>query len=361
MCRSTAVALALVLGAAVAAHAQTLPTTGELSGVIVERGSERPLVGVSVVIAGSDRNAITDEEGRFHLLGAPAGKVTLVLTPPAPHRCASTRRSPPAAIGRCAISSRRRRRRAATSRPCAHRASSAPASSSSASAGRRRAAPPAAADDPLKVVEDLPGVARATVGSGDIIVWGAAPADTRVVFDGVECPRSSTSAAGARPIAAGLVARVGLTPGGFGADWGRALGGLVRVDGAGRPADGVARRRSAPTCSTAGALISYARGRFAITIAGRYSWLDKLAGAVVHGDAAAFIPLPRWDDYQLRASVALRRHERLDAHLPRRRRCVPPRGVERRSDAQSAPTDFDRSSYRAILRYEPSATAAPSR
>ena len=48
---------------------------------------------------------------------------------------------------------------------------------------------PGTQGDVLKVVEDLPGVARAAVGSGALIVWGAAPADTRVYLDGVRAPR----------------------------------------------------------------------------------------------------------------------------------------------------------------------------
>src|SRR5262249_14663737 len=80
--RSAALALALVLGAALTARAQPGPATGELSGVVVERASERPLVGIVVTVVGSERSAITDEEGRFRLSGMPAGTLTLVLTPP---------------------------------------------------------------------------------------------------------------------------------------------------------------------------------------------------------------------------------------------------------------------------------------
>ncbi|HXX68920.1 MAG TPA: hypothetical protein VEK07_17165, partial [Polyangiaceae bacterium] len=42
--------------------------------------------------------------------------------------------------------------------------------------------------DPVKIVEDLPGVARPAFGAGQIIVWGAAPAETRTYVDGVEIP-----------------------------------------------------------------------------------------------------------------------------------------------------------------------------
>jgi TonB family protein len=42
--------------------------------------------------------------------------------------------------------------------------------------------------DVIKVVENLPGVARASVGSGQLVVWGAGSADTRVYVDGVHIP-----------------------------------------------------------------------------------------------------------------------------------------------------------------------------
>ena len=71
MCPRIALALALLVAAAATAHAQA--TTGELSGVVLDRATERPLVGVTVTLAGTGRSAITDEDGRFRLSGAPAG------------------------------------------------------------------------------------------------------------------------------------------------------------------------------------------------------------------------------------------------------------------------------------------------
>ncbi|MCA1665179.1 MAG: carboxypeptidase-like regulatory domain-containing protein, partial [Myxococcales bacterium] len=180
-------AIALVcLGLATAARAQ--PTTGDLSGVVVERATERPLVGVTVTLAGTERSAITDEEGRFRLTGAPAGPATLILAAPD---------SAPVSVEEEVVAGRHREVRYLLA-PAAPRGAyestvRAPrverAGVVETGVGReeaRRAA--GAADDPLKVVEDLPGVARAAAGSGDVIVWGAAPADTRVVFDGVEWP-----------------------------------------------------------------------------------------------------------------------------------------------------------------------------
>ena len=53
-------------------------------------------------------------------------------------------------------------------------------------------------NDPIKAVQNLPGVARAPFGIGQIIVWGSAPTDTRAYADGVAIPASITSAACAR-------------------------------------------------------------------------------------------------------------------------------------------------------------------
>jgi hypothetical protein len=359
----SAAAVALTLLLAAAAHAQA---TGELGGVVYDRATRAPLPDVVVTLrsaaetraagsvetrtaGGETRTAITDEQGRFSFLGAPAGKVTLELA-------SSGER---VTVDESVTAGRRRDVEYLLSSagpkapyvawvraPTVERATVVETRIGREEA--RRAA--GAGDDPLKVVEDLPGVARATAGTGDIIVWGTAPADTRVVFDGVELPALFHVGGWRSTVAPGLVAGVALSPGGFGGEWGRALGGLIRVDGIGPAANGVHGDVGADVLDGA-ALLSFARGRFSVTVAGRYSWLDLLAGLVVHGDAAAFIPLPRWDDYQLRASVTLAPRETLtltflaaDDELKRESGTGDPTTLH--SD------DFSRSSYRALLRYE---------
>ena len=46
-----------------------------------------------------------------------------------------------------------------------------------------------AQNDPIKAIQNLPGIARAPFGAGQIVVWGSAPQDTRVYADGVPIPR----------------------------------------------------------------------------------------------------------------------------------------------------------------------------
>src|SRR6185436_7347811 len=80
---------------------------------------------------------------------------------------------------------------------------------------------PGTQGDVLKVVENLPGVARATAGSGQVVVWGAAPQDTRTYVGAVRVPMLYHFG-GLRSLVHGdHVAGVELVPGGYGAAYGR--------------------------------------------------------------------------------------------------------------------------------------------
>lgn len=84
--------------------------------------------------------------------------------------------------------------------------------------------------DVLKVVENMPGVARASAGSGDVVVWGAAPLDTRVYVDSVRVPALYHFGGLRSVVHTDLVRSVELIPGAYGAAYGRGLGGIVTVD-----------------------------------------------------------------------------------------------------------------------------------
>lgn len=53
--------------------------TGTVQGVIVDASSSQPLAGVQVVIEGTDRTTITNDQGRYMITGVPAGEHTLVV------------------------------------------------------------------------------------------------------------------------------------------------------------------------------------------------------------------------------------------------------------------------------------------
>lgn len=69
---AAAALLALALAAPPAAAQQ-----GEISGVVVEQASQRPVPGATVAVQGQTRSAVTDPEGRFRITGVQGASVTL--------------------------------------------------------------------------------------------------------------------------------------------------------------------------------------------------------------------------------------------------------------------------------------------
>lgn len=68
---------AVVAAAALAAAPPAAAQQGELSGVVVETQSQRPVAGAQVTVQGQTRSAVTDPEGRFRITGVQGASVTL--------------------------------------------------------------------------------------------------------------------------------------------------------------------------------------------------------------------------------------------------------------------------------------------
>ncbi len=209
---------------------------------------------------------------------------------------------------------------------------------------------PGTQGDTLKVVQNLPGVARAAFGSGQLIVWGAAPKETVVNVDGVEIP-SLYHVGGLRStINAELVRSIELSPGSYGADYGRGVGGLVRIELAPLAKEGVHGYAAADLMDTSAMVTTPITPRLRLALAGRISYLDKVLPAFSGADVGDFVPIPRYDDYQGRVTYAVGPDEDLaltflasDDHL---RRTVPS------NDPAERRTQNNDSSYkRLILRY----------
>jgi TonB family protein len=83
--------------------------------------------------------------------------------------------------------------------------------------------------DPLRVIQNLPGVARAPYGLGLLVVRGAPPTDTGVFVSGQGIPQLYHFLVGPSVVAPHLIERVDFYPGGFGVRYGRASGGAVDV------------------------------------------------------------------------------------------------------------------------------------
>jgi TonB family protein len=186
---------------------------------------------------------------------------------------------------------------------------------------------PGTQGDTLKVVQNLPGVARSSFGSGELIIWGAAPNETKVNVDGVEIPALYHVGGFRSTINSDLVRSIDLSPGSYGAEYGRGLGGLVRIDLAPLSKEGTHGYVAADVLDTSALISTALTPRLRLAVAGRISYLDRELPLVTSEDVGDFVPIPRYDDYQARATLALRQDEELavtflasDDHL---RRAIP--------------------------------------
>ena len=167
-------------------------------------------------------------------------------------------------------------------------------------------------DDPVKAVQNLPGVARPSFGASPLIVWGAAPGDTRIYVDGVDVPRIFHGSALRSTINGDLVDSVTLTPAAFGAEYGRGIGGVVLVETRDLPRKGVHGYVGADTLDGSAAASAAVTDRLRVAVAGRYGWLDGVMKAVDAPDVGDFYAIPRYRDAQMKWQLDLGERESLE-------------------------------------------------
>lgn len=287
------------------------PEGSTLRGVVVRRDDGQPLPGVRVQLRvegeATPRTATTDAEGRFALDNLPAGSHPITVTGEgfAPAHTRETLPEGESLDVRWEIDLER-----ATSPKQARDDLEilvvAPKQADEPLATRVDAeqarAVPGSSGDVVRVVESLPGVARSTAGSGQLLVWGAAPSETRVFVDGVPVPRLYHEGGLRSVVLPALVDTIDLVPGGQGAMWGRGLGGLVSVTTATPERERVGGRVAADVLD-ASALVSTPldrRRRWHFAAGVRASYVAAWAERVVDDDSEGLVPLPSYGDAQVR-------------------------------------------------------------
>jgi TonB family protein len=160
--------------------------------------------------------------------------------------------------------------------------------------------------DVLKVVENMPGVARAAVGSGDVVVWGAGPNDTRVYVDNVRIPALYHFGGFRSVVHSDLVRSVELVPGAYSASYGRGLGGLITV-ATNDPMAHDVRASAQVDVLDASAFVGASRGNWGLAVGGRRSHLDQAFSRVLDEKSQQYFAIPKYYDGSARA------HYQIDA------------------------------------------------
>jgi TonB family protein len=280
------------------------PTTAVFVGQVRDRRTKQPLADVRVAIEGG-ASATTDADGRFRFDAVAAGDHVIVL---AGKRLTELQTTETLEAGKQLsvtydVEPQDPTKPAGDEDDLEVVVTPPPVEKQvvstvvSADEGRRI---PGTQGDVLKVVENMPGVARAALGSANIVVWGAAPQDTRVFLDGVPLPALYHQGGFRSVVHSDMVDSVELLPGGWGAEYGRGIGGLVNVRLKALDQDGFHGSASSDLIDSAVDVRDRLSDHVSVEIAGRKSYLDQLLPVFTSSNIGQYIPIPRYYDAQAR-------------------------------------------------------------
>jgi hypothetical protein len=266
--------------------------TVPMRGRVLEKGTRRPLAGVSIIVDGAAATD-TDHDGRFALRvppgahnlqihlsghddaaervdvggGAPDTEVLFRLAPRLTgERFETTVRTGRPEIPRVEVSADEARAVAGTS------------------------------GDPMRVIGSLPGVSQIVWPAAIYVVRGANPGNTGFYLDGVRVPALFHLALGPSVIHPYLVSGVDFYPGAYPAHYGGFVSGIMAARTTAPPADRV-RASADVTVYDAGGIMTapWNGGRGTVAVAARYSYTGALFSVLQAQNTL------RYGDYQVRA------------------------------------------------------------
>ncbi len=280
------------------------PAPVRFSGRLLERGTRKPLAGVAVAArtgVGPVRTT-TGPDGRF-VLEVPEPAFTLVAVPPGHDRLelrvearAGEERDETFYLERSGdgnetVVSASPIRREITRQVI-------PADEVATMAGTQ--------GDTIKAVLNLPGVARTRFGSGQLILRGSAPGDSRVFVEGQEIPLLYHFGGLRSTINPRFLEAVEFVPGNFAPDYGRATGGIIEVKLRDPSPDLVKGEAGINFYDASVAVEGPLGGGWAGGAAFRRSWIDTILPLVLPKDVNfSFDSAPRYYDYQFLATRKL--------------------------------------------------------
>src|SRR5438128_812962 len=199
---------------------------GTVKGTVVEAGTRRPVAGAEAA-DDTGAQAAADAQGRYSLETSP-GPRTLTVSAPG----FDTRQIDVVVVEDGAVEARR---------VWLHRTAvgdlqaTIPGEKPHDAPTRRTLTHdelvnvPGSLNDPIRAVQNLPGLARAPFLGGALLVRGSPPQDTGTYLDGHRIPQLYHFLGGPSVINEQLLDRIDFYPGGYGAPYGRNLTGAIDV------------------------------------------------------------------------------------------------------------------------------------
>ncbi|MFO0600293.1 MAG: TonB-dependent receptor [Myxococcaceae bacterium] len=161
--------------------------------------------------------------------------------------------------------------------------------------------------DAFKVLQSLPGVARAAFGSGALVVRGSKSWDSRVYVDEIQVPQLFHFAGLSATFNANTVESIGFQPGNWGVTYGRSIGGLVQAEVRTPSTKGFHGYLDLSLFDVSAMVETPITDKWSVSVAGRKGLADvtlPLALKTFAPQAAGVVGFslaPQYFDYQLRA------------------------------------------------------------
>ena len=152
--------------------------------------------------------------------------------------------------------------------------------------------------DPVRVIQNLPGAARAPFGTGLLVIRGANPEDSNVYVDGVNVPIIYHLGGYRSVINADLIESVDYLPGGYGVRYGQSTGGVIDVRTKDSLPDKPKLTLKSDLLDTGVHYQTPIGDSHGLEVAARRSYIDAFLPAF--NQNSGFFILPRWFDYQAR-------------------------------------------------------------
>lgn len=154
--------------------------------------------------------------------------------------------------------------------------------------------------DPIRAVQNLPGVARASFGSGALIVRGSSPQDTGFLIDGAPIPTLYHFGGLRSVFPAEILEAIDFYPGGFGAQHGRRTGGYLSARTRQPRSDGYHGFVDVNVIDAGFLVEGPISEKLSFSVSGRRSYIDAILLPLASALELQFTTAPRYYDYQAR-------------------------------------------------------------
>jgi len=279
-------------------------TTDPVAGRVREQGTRLPIAGVAVAIPDLGLEVQTDDSGHFSFQGVPPGKYRVEAVP-VEHKRDSievevregeqsqvTFYLQPLAVNPYEVVVRGKRRQTTVSRVTLRQ--------------KELTTVPGTFGDPVRVVENLPGVARVPYVGGALIIRGASPQDSGVYLDGTEIPQIYHFLGGPSVLNPQFLDRIDYYPGNADVRYGRLSAGVIDVQTRNTFSKQWSGSLDINLLNTSAMLTVPVTSKISVAAALRRSYIDAILPTVLKAtDQAATTVVPVYYDYQLRVDVDL--------------------------------------------------------